>query len=488
MFKTTVRPFPFRRGFFLACFRPAVKSAVRSLLLGILVFSHSHHALAQEKGMKPAEITSLFRDEISQAGQKMHWRGERLSDDTAYALAMTGISWEIAWGKEHPFSLAWGDFSKAPRLNGQSGKNDIESIADVRRAYERRDYRRVVDTAASHFTLEQIGCETTLKESVGRSLMALGQPEQAFPVFAAPFDAGPDLGSSAALNRRFREAALEAAGRAGLKREMVAFSISLLLEPGEEMAEVDAARMHTLEKMGVDVDRLTLGILQSPERLRGLPAYAYAASDLLAWRASPRLVPFLLRLAQSDDSYLRSRAILGLGIAAYQPRPSDPANWSQRLLAVPLQEMSVSSSQRKMLDKEIHEALASDHIRIRVAGIIALALSGDAQSVPVLERLSRDRTYLLSAPRGEHDRTRRIFFPVRAAAAGGLARFGAEAAAAGGGEFSGRDLDREKRGGKDVTNDKRNLRKEVVSQLKLSPLDTPVPLAPEVSPSSRRDR
>jgi len=43
-------------------------------------------------------------------------------------------------------------------------------------------------------------------------------------------------------------------------------------------------------------------------------------------------------------------------------------------------------------------------------------------------------------------------------------------------------MDREKRGGKDETNDRRNLRRDVVSQLMLSPFDVPVPLAEETLP------
>ncbi len=462
-------------------------SAGRVLLCALLVLSMCQRGLSQDKGSKPGEISSLFREEILQASQKMHWRGERLNEDTLYSLALTGMSWEIAWGREHPFSLAWGDYSRAPRLNGQAGKNDQEFIAEVKRTFDRRDYRRAVDTASSHFTLEQIGCETTLKEAVGKSLLALGQPEQAFPVFAAPFDPGLTFGSTAALNRRFREQALEAAARAGLKREMAVISISLLLEPGEDGAGVDASRVNSLEKMGVDIDRLILGILECPERLRGLPAYTYVAADLLAWRASPRLFPVLLRLSQSPDPYLRSRAVLGLGITAYQHRAADPTNWLQKVLTFPLLDRGVSSSQRKLLDKELKDALTNDHYRVRVAGIIALSLIGDEQESAAMERLMKDRTYVLLAPNGENDKIRHLFFPIRSAASAGLSRFGTEVAP-GGGRLSGRELEKEKRGGKDATHDSRGLRKEVVSQLQLSPLDVPVPLAPEPTPSAHRER
>lgn len=427
----------------------------------------------QASDNKTREITNLFREEIAQALTKMRWRGERVSDDTLYALAVTGISWEIAWNKEHPFSLAWGEYSKAPRLNGQTGKSDQEYISDVSRSYERRDYRRAIDTASAHFTLEQIGSDPGLKEAVGRSLMAMGQSEQAFPVFAAPFTPSLNPAETARTNRHFREAALEAAYKAGLKREVVAFTLSLLLEPGLDAARVDTERMKTLDDMGVDIDRVLLGILQSPTRMRGLPAYMYAAADLLTYRASPRLLPVLTRLAETDDIYLRSRAVTGLGVLAYRARPNDPADWSRRLIDVPLREYSVSASQRKLIDRAIKDALNNDHYRLRIAAIVALALIGEDESLPLLQKAARDRTYILTPPNGDRSKTRRLFFPVWTAAAAGLYRFGTQLTV-GGGELSGKELDKEKRGGKDETNDRRNLRRDIVSQLALSPFDVPV--------------
>jgi len=468
----------FRRsgGFFLSILFTLVSSCCCAVWT---TRSNASPLLAQARQDRTLpEITTLFRDEIMQAEQKMHWHGERLSDDTLYALAVTGISWEIAWNKDHPFSLTWGEYSKAPRLNGQSSKNDMGYIEEVRRAYERRDYRRVVDTASAHFTLEQIGCDPTLKEAVGKSLMTMGQSEQAFPVFAAPCTPNLSPLENARANRRFREAALEAARQAGLKREVVAFSLSLLLEPGPDKPNVDVERIKALENMGVDIDRVVLGILQSPNRLRGLPAYTYAAADLLTYRTSPRLLPFLIRLADNDDVYIRSRAVTGLGIVAYHARPNDPDGWAPRLLDVPLRETSVSASLRKLIDREVKEALNSDRYRIRIAGIVALTLIGEDDSVPILQRLAKDRTYILTAPNGERDKSRHLFFPVWAAAAAGLNRFGMKVEV-GGGDLRGKDLDRERRGGRDETNDRRNLRRDIVSQLALSPFDVPVPLAEE---------
>lgn len=477
MFTTSVSPvrFLFRRRALL--WVPALLATLYGFEISASPLDATPLPLQASNG-KTREINNLFRDEAAQAVQKLRWRGERLSDDTLYALALTGISWEIAWNKEHPFSLAWGEYNKAPRLNGQSGKNDQEYIAEVGHAYERKDYRRAVDTASAHFTLEQIGCDPTLKEDVGRSLMAMGQSEQAFPVFAAPFTPSLNLVETARANRHFRELALEAAKQAGLKREVAAFTLSLLLEPGLDVPRVDNERMKALEEMGVDIDRVLLGILQSPNKLRGLPAYTYIAADLLAYRASPRLLPVFTHLAESDDVYLRSRAVTGLGILSYRTRPNDPGDWSRRLIDVPLREYSVSASQRKLIDRAIKDALGSDHYRLRIAGIVALSLIGEDEALPQLQRLAKDRTYILSAPNGERSKTRRLFFPVWTAAAAGLYRFGT-VLQVDGGELSGKELDREKRGGRDETNDRRNLRRDIVSQVSLSPFDVPIPLADE---------
>lgn len=307
----------------------------------------------------------------------------------------------------------------------------------------------------------------------------MGQSEQAFPIFAAPSTPNLSAVENARANRRFRESALEAARQAGLKREVVAFSLSLLLEPGPDMPNVDGERLNALENMGIDIDRVVLGILQSPTRLRGLPAYTYVAADLLTYRTSPRLLPVLIRLADNEDVYIRSRAVMGLGIVAYQMRPNEHDDWAQHLLDVPpLRETSVSASLRKLIDREVKEALNSDRYRIRIAGLVALTLIGEDASLPILQRLAKDRTYILTPPNGERDKTRHLFFPIWAAAAVGLHRLGTQVEV-GGGDLSGKELDRERRGGRDETTDRRNLRRDIVSQLALSPFDVPVPLAEE---------
>ena len=418
------------------------------------------------------EIDRLFREDMKQASASLKWRGERLTEDTVYAVALSGLSWELAWSKEHLFSLGWGDGRKVPTLNQRKG-NYAALIGEIQQYYDRKDYRRAIQIATANFSLDQIGCDVNLKEPVGYSLLATGQPEQAFPIFSAPFEPVHTLPSVPDANRRFREAAFAAAERAGLRREAVAFAVSLTLEPGTDPPVVPTKQLQYLERIGVDVDRLLLGVLQSPERLRGLPGYYYAAADLLAYRAAPRLLPFLLHLANSDDTYLRSRALLGLGIIGYQARQGDPPGWSTAILSMPLREYSVSASERKLIDREIREGINSDKHRIRTAAATALALLGEEDSVPQLQKLIKDRAYLLSTPEPnapDRGRTKRLLFPVRAAAAAGLARFGVRADS-GSGDFSGKELDKARRGNQDVTGDRRNLRHDVVSQILLSPLD-----------------
>ena len=262
---------------------------------------------------------------------------------TIYALALTGASWELAWGKDPMFSLAWGDGRKAPALNKSDGRNYIALVHEVQRLYEQKQYRLAVQTAQRNFSLDQIGCDVFLKEPVGMSFMALGQPEQAFPIFAAPFEPPHSQASVPELNRRFRELALDAAQHAGLARETIAFALSLLLDPGSDSPHLHEAALAVLDKQGVDIDRVLLGILSAPEHLRGLPSYAYAASDLLAYRVSPRLIPVMLNLADSDDVHLRGRALLALGIVGYQARADDPKGWASQVALTPLREYGLSS-------------------------------------------------------------------------------------------------------------------------------------------------
>ncbi|HZO90468.1 MAG TPA: hypothetical protein VFB38_19230 [Chthonomonadaceae bacterium] len=453
-------------------------------MLSLIAVSLSLFPLVAARGLAPAgpfapgparsatrEVMNLFSEEMQQAPLKLKWHGERLTEDTIYAIALTGLSWEPAWGKEHLFSLAWGDCRKVPTLGKRSGRSYSALVGQIQRDYENHNYRQAVSLASANFSLDEIGCDVNLKEAVGYSLLAMGQPERAFPILAAPFEPTHSVFNVAEANRRFREAAFEAATRAGLKKEAIAFALSLLLEPGQDAPHLHQRALRYLEQEGVDIDRVLLGVLQAPDRLRGLPAYEYAATDLLAYRATPRLLPFLLHLANSDDVYLRSRAVIGLGILAYQPRPDDSPAWADRMVLRPLREYGLSAGERRLIDREIQEAASSDKYRLRAAAALALGLVGEEESVPLLQKLAKDRAYVLSTPDVlGSSRARRIQFPVRMAAAAALARYGLTVDP-GGGDLSGKALEQAKRGGKDETNDRRNLRRDVASQIYVTPLD-----------------
>jgi hypothetical protein len=360
----------------------------------------------------------------------------------------------------------------------RGGRDAAEVIEEARHRYEARDCDGAVVVASTDFSPREIGCDPVLKEAVGQSLLALGRPEQAFPVFASPFDPTRGAGDVREADRRFREAAFEAARRANLTKESVAFGLSLLLDPGQEAAGVNQKALAYLESLGVEIDRALLGILQAPERLRGLPAYYYPAADLLAYRASPRLLPFLLHLANSDDVHLRGRAILGLGIVAYQERSGDPSDWAGRVVWSPLREYGLSVGERRLIAKEIREAADSDRYRLRVAAALAAALVAEEESLPLLQKLAKDRAYTLSPAERDKRAPRHLVFPVREAAAAGLARYGIQVDP-GGGEYAGTPRDKATRGGSDQTNDRHNLRRDAACQIAITPLDsaTALPLA-----------
>ncbi len=418
------------------------------------------------------EINRLFRDEIQQAEKRVKWRGAKLSDDTLYALALTGASWESAWGKDKIFSLEWGVAAKLIGPKISDGTNYPDLIRQVQTTFEQKDYRKTVEMSLSNFSLQDIGENVSLKESVGNSLMALGRPEQAFPIFSSPFDPSNDLGNLPALNRHFRELALDAAERAGLTREGVAFAFSLVLNPGSDSPTLHLRAWAYLEKMQVDTDRVLLGILQSPERLHGLPEFIYPAADLLVLHASPRLVPYLLILAESQDAYLKSRALLALGVAGYQSSEKEAPDWLRRVLFAPIQSFSLSSGQSKLIEKRIREGCNSDRYKIRIASALALALTDIADARQLLLKLSKDRTYVLSTAKDSpfNSRRKHIEYPVRAAASAALARYGIVTEVIQG-DFEGKALESARRGGQDASSEKFGIRKYSSESIRISPQD-----------------
>ena len=373
----------------IACAPPALSAAKRAgEATGERNGAERITFLAEGSGdpLAPAyNILGLFGDEIRQAASKMNWRGERLSEDTRYAVALTGVSWRGEWNRAKRFTPS-----------------------------------------------------------------------------AAP-----------------RREAWRAAQAGGQDKEAIALGLSLLLDPDPSQPTVDRAMLNWLEGEGVDIDRVALGILEAPPNLRALPAYQYAAADLLAVRATPRLLPFLMHLVNSDDVYLHARALLGLGITAYQPGRGTAGGGLEAIIHAPLNEYGLSAGERHLIAQEIAEAANSGQAQLRIAAALAASAISDENSLPLLQKLARDRAYVLIPARVDRaygNRPRRILFPVRAAAAPGLARLNrrSDNAKPGdlvSGEFAGKTLDAARKGGQDITNTRPPFRRDIASRLEITALD-----------------
>lgn len=457
--------------FLLACF------AVSPLLTG------SPSALAQRtppraETSQNATLLNLYRDEMQEALEKLHWRGERLADDTIYALALTGTSWQPFWNKKtnHLYLLSWGDLRRVPSLKKRNNREAESLLASIQSSYQRGDYRRVVQEATDNFSVDEAGCNPMLKEAVGNSLLKSGEAEKAYSVFVTPFEPAKNDVDIIEKNYRFRKGAFDAArsmrrGDAEMRKNAISLALSLLLEPSPSALDLNTELIRYLEGMGVDIDKICLGIIQAPERLPGLPAYVYSAMDILVYRSKPRLLPFFIHLAESGDVYLRSRAVLGLGALAYQERNGDPAGWERNLVNFPLRAYGLSVGERQLIQREAEQAARDGNYRLRTAGTMALALLGSEDSVKTLQKLAKDRAYTLSPEiKGQRDAPRKIGYPVRMAAAAGLARFGTTAEVVGG-ELSGKELDKARRGGQDASRDRGGLDRDCVAQLFITPID-----------------
>jgi hypothetical protein len=257
-----------------------------------------------------------------------------------------------------------------------------------------------------------------------------------------------------------RYGAFQAALKAGRHKIAFPFALSVVLDPPADNAAAWRDAFDYLLRYGSDFDRALEGILQSPENLPLLPACHYAAADVLVWRASPMRLPFFMTLAESSDRYLRSRAVAALGIVAYRSRGEGK---EQRAgVFVPLREYSISAVQQAMLAEIVKRAAEDKNWRARAAAALALGLMGRDDNVPALEKMTRDPAYL-ALPEGEKG-TKRIVFPVRVQAAASLERFGRRVAVTDG-VFSGKALKQAMRGGKDVTNDRGDIRPDQVSRV-----------------------
>lgn len=244
----------------------------------------------------------------------------------------------------------------------------------------------------------------------------------------------------------------------GRKREAFAFALSLLLDPPASQAGWVAANEY-LAPYGDDVDHALAGVLQAPEKLPLLPAYQYAAMDSLTRRASARMLPLFLTLAESSDRYLRSRAVAALGIVAYQPGPNRDV--TPGLLAAP-RENSISAVQTRLIMDAVESAANDKNWRVRAAAALALGLMRSEEDLPLLEKLSRDRAYISMGSKSD----RVVAFPVRAQAAASLARFGKDVPVPI--RATGRDADRATRGGQNVTKDHSDIRRDQTSRIRFN--------------------
>jgi hypothetical protein len=305
---------------------------------------------------------------------RLHWRGERLTEDTIYALALTGASWLPDWGVSHSFTPS-------------------------------------VDE---------------------------------------------------------REQMFRSARDDGRRKEAIAAALSLVLAPPEDQIGLPERLINYLEREGVDVNRVVLGIIEAPERLPGLPSYLYSAVTILTARATPRETPFLLQLAENGDVYIRSRAVVGLGKIAYVNM--DGHDLPGKAFPQSLVAYGLSASERGLIERQIMNASQNDSYRVRAAAALAMAMSGGDLAQRTLQRLSHDRAYILEPSESGDRKAKRITFPVRMAADAGLERFGEEHDP-GNGDFSGRDLSTARRGGQDVTNDHHGLRHDQMAQIFLTDLD-----------------
>jgi HEAT repeat protein len=258
-----------------------------------------------------------------------------------------------------------------------------------------------------------------------------------------------------------RAHAFRRATQAGPVKEAFAFALSLVLDRPEKDDTTWKAAYDHLDAYGPDFDRALIGVLQAPEKAPVLPHYQYAAMDALVLRAAPRLLPLFLALAESDDRYLRSRAVVGLGVIGYRRVPG--AAETIEGFSVPVREYGISAVQQQMIAEAVRKASEDGNYRVRAAAALALGLIGGAEEQARLQKFAKDKAYR-SLGVGGDKRAREVEFPVRWQAMKSLARFGEDKVAKwtdfGRGSYPVRDAGKLTRGGKDVTKDQDGLRKD----------------------------
>lgn len=254
------------------------------------------------------------------------------------------------------------------------------------------------------------------------------------------------------------------AARNGDPRVRASFALSLLLDSPEDGQGLWKEAYDGLQVHGKDLDSILVGILSAGDRYPLLPRLTYSAADVLVLRIDPAQLPLYLAMASSKDTYLRSRGVAALGILTCSDRSA--AQGAIPGLRVALRAYPISASQRAMFCGILEDAARDGSYRVRGAAALGLGLSDHDGARRILQRLARDPAYLLTE--GATAGSKRVRFPVRATAEAMLGRLGFPVAGSGG-DFSGRALREATRGGRDVTKDRRGMKKEMAETVPFHP-------------------
>ncbi len=314
-----------------------------------------------------ADLIKLLRDETARAPQNLKWRGPQLEDETRFAVAASGLTWNPTLG------------------------NTTLLVSDKKGV-------RYTDSA------------TRIK-------------------------------------------GFQSAKSADAAREKFAFALSIVLTPIESGESATHEAMTFLHSHSEAYDRALLGILQAPEKLPLLSEYLYSAADLLVHRAGMKLFPVFLTLADSRDSYLKSRGIAALGVLAYSTTSGKPEDY---VIDVNLRENGMSAVQRKLISQVLDKAAEDRSYRVRAATAYANGLIGNSDALVELEKLAKDRAYVVVDVPDKQTKT--VVFPVRHEAAMALRRLGRSFTEESG-TYRGKELNRVLKGMKDTTVDTSEMRK-----------------------------
>ncbi len=437
------------------------RQIIRACLLSLGVAATLHTARAD------GSVNSLFAADFAQAPKLLHY-GRPLSDDSLYALTVTGASWEQCWGPQTLFYMGW--------LNGGqnrlTGKDVNQRLKAVERALTDRDYQSI-PSLSSGFTTLQISANPTLKLADGLALLRTGDPSGAFNILATPYHT---IGrQDPALDYRFRSLAYQAAVKSGHIRSAISFGLSLVLQPKPvtlpAVPRLPQDVVSFLRDQGIDLERVALGILETPTGLRHMDYYTYAAADLICLKPTPDLLPVLFSMLHTGDTYLRARGIVALGSVDYHPTTRGD-NWTRNILPDRQVNYGLSADQQNAIESTARQFLRDSNWRLRAAGCLALAFIGGDENHRLLDTMVNDKAYVLGPP--DRSGMRWLTFPVRVAADTALTRW-QEQVTPGGGMVDRNSLARETRGCTNVTGDTSGLRGTFASVIAVSPADTVLP-------------